>query len=154
MQRPGEAGLTLVEMLVVLAIIGVMAGATVLTIGSGGGTARTEAEARRLETRLELAADETMVTDRMVAFAPEADAYRFVTWDMAKGGWRPDPVDELGRRHALPSGMRLITDTGGKPLLIGADGGGGGMQAQLATDDSSWTIQFDGTGATASRTGQ
>ena len=64
MPSPDQAGLTLVEILVVLAIIGVMAGATVLAIGAGGGGVRTETEARRLASRLELAADETMVTDR------------------------------------------------------------------------------------------
>lgn len=149
MRRSGESGLTLVEMLVVLAIIGVMAGVTVLAVGTGGGGVRAEAEARRLAARLQLAADETMVTDRAIAFAPEADGYSFITWDTAARAWRPDPIAELGERHALPGGMKLATDIGARALPIGADGAGGPMRARLTGGDRAWTIAFDGTGATA-----
>jgi general secretion pathway protein H len=149
MRQSGETGLTLVEMLVVLAIIGVMAGVTVLAMGADGGGVRAEAEARRLAARLQLAADETMVTDRAIAFAPEADGYRFVTWSPATGTWRPDPIAELGERHALPGGMKLATDIGARSLPIGADGASGPMRARLTGGDRGWTIAFDGTGATA-----
>lgn len=149
MRRPGETGLTLVEMLVVLAIIGVMAGVTVLAMGASGGGVRAESEARRLAARLQLAADETMVTHRAIVFAPEADGYSFVTWDAAARAWRPDPIAELGERHALPGGLRLATDIGARSLPIGADGAGVAMRARLTGGDRSWTIAFDGTGATA-----
>ena len=148
MRSPGEAGLTLVEMLVVLAIVGVMAGVTMLSMGTGGGV-RTEREALRLAARLQLAADETMVTDRVIAFAPRADGYGFITWNPGKRAWQPDPVAELGEPHTLPGGLTLATDTGPRPLPIGADGAGGPMRARLTGGDRGWTVAFDGTGATA-----
>ncbi|RZM09800.1 MAG: type II secretion system protein GspH, partial [Sphingomonas sp.] len=84
MRRAREAGLTLVEMLVVLAIVGVMASVTLLAAGRGDRASSAESEARRLSVRLRLAADETMVTDRVLALAPDARGYSFVAWDATR----------------------------------------------------------------------
>ena len=62
-----DAGLTLVEMLVVLAIIGVAAGAVTLGIGAATRAPSVESEARRFAGRLQAAADDAMLGDRMIA---------------------------------------------------------------------------------------
>ena len=77
MRAPGAAadqrGFTLVEMLIVLAIFAVAAGAVALSVGSVTRAPSVEAEARRLATRLQAAADDAMIGDRTIAFTIQKD---------------------------------------------------------------------------------
>jgi general secretion pathway protein H len=139
-----EQGLTLVEMLVVLAIIGVMAGAVVLAIGRAGGGG-AQAEARRLATRLALAADETMVTDQPVAIDWDTRGYRFLGWNGK--AWVESKTPAL-EPHKLPTGLALEA-AGARPLRIGGDEGGTALEAQLKARDEEWRVRFDGVNATA-----
>lgn len=146
---PRETGLTLVEMLVVLAIVAVMAGAVVLGAGSGSGRG-AEIEARRLAARLELAADEAMVTGRPVAFVGDKKGYRFLT--QQAGQWRDDKAPAL-EPHSLPFGLSL-EGAGAAPVVIGADGGGTPIDLRLIpAKGTSWAIAFDGVAASASANG-
>ena len=146
---PGQAGLTLVEMLIVLAIIAVMAGTVAMSIGSGTGRS-TEAEARRLAARLELAGDEAMVTGRTIGFAWDRDSYRFVTWK--RGKWEDDQAPAL-EPHALPAGLSIEAEGKG-PVVVGADGGGNPLALRLAASKgANWTIAFDGVAARAQVSG-
>jgi general secretion pathway protein H len=140
-----EAGLTLVEMLVVLAIIGVMAGAVVLSAGSGNGRG-PEVEARRLAARLELAADEAMVTGRTIGFVGDKSGYRFVAWQAGK--WQDDKAPAL-EPYTLPSGLSL-GGASAAPIVVGADGGGNPLDLQLVpAKGTGWKIAFDGVTAEA-----
>ena len=142
--RSGDEGLTLVEMLVVLAIIGVMAGTVVLAIGRSGG-GRAQAEARRLATRLTLAADETMVTDAPIAIDWDAKGYRFLGWNGK--AWVETKTAAL-EPHRLPAGLAFDA-TNARPLLISGDAGGTTLDAHIKGSDEDWRIRFDGVNATA-----
>ncbi|WP_404712120.1 GspH/FimT family pseudopilin [Sphingomonas sp. MMS24-J13] len=142
---PRESGLTLVEMLVVLAIVGVMAGTVVLSAGAGSGRG-AEVEARRLAARLELAADETMVTGRPVAFVGGRSGYRFLV--RQAGRWRDETAPAL-EPYTLPSGLTL-EGAGAAPVVIGADGGGSPLDLRLVpARGTGWAIAFDGVAASA-----
>jgi general secretion pathway protein H len=131
-------------MLVVLAVIGVMAGAVVLAIGrSGGGGA--QAEARRLATRLALAADETMVTAAPVAIDWNAKSYRFLGWNGK--AWVESRIPAL-EPHRLSSGLAFEA-TAARPLLIGGDAGGTPLDARIKGRDEAWRVRFDGVNAAA-----
>lgn len=144
-----QRGMTLVEVLVVLAIVAVMASLTVLAIGSGEGMT-SQAEANRLQSRLQLAADRTMIDSEAIAFAPQANSYGFVRWDASKSAL---PA-ALGERHQLPDGMTLKVVTqqaentpaqnGQRLLLLGADTSGEGFEIILSSRERNWTISFDG----------
>lgn len=138
-----QRGMTLIEILVVLAIIAITASVTILSIGSDGGV-RGRAEAKRLEARLQLAADQMMVGDRPVAMTIAPDGYGFVERDGRSGQWRPfdDPV--LGDRFALPEGMRLRASGEDAILALGADGAGRPFTLTLEGQERRWTIAFDG----------
>lgn len=140
---PAQRGMTLIEILVVLAIIAITASVTILSIGSDGGV-RGRVEAKRLEARLQLAADQMMVGDRPVAMTVTADGYGFVERDGRSGQWRPfdDPV--LGDRFALPEGMRLRNTREDAILQLGADGAGRPFTLILEAQERRWTIAFDG----------
>ena len=140
----GETGLTLVEVMIVLALVGVTAAAAVLGLGGADRGLRVEAEAGRLASRLRLAADEAMITEQAIALSWDARSYGFVTAGPGGTGWRPSPVQALGERHVLPTGLSLSGGGAGQPLLIGADGAGAPIQLAVAGRNSAWRVYFDG----------
>lgn len=133
-------GLTLIEMLVVLAIIGVIASATVLGIGAATRGPSVEAEAKHLAADLQSAADEAMVDDRRVAMVWDEKSYAFVRGDR----------NEEAPRHQLASGIRMDMGSARQPLPIGIDGSGIPATAGLRGSSDRWLVVYDGLTASAS----
>lgn len=141
----GEQGLTLVEVLVVLAIIGVMGSIAVLGLSGADRGGATQSEARRLAQSIQLAADEAMVTDRMLGLQWDEDGYSFVQWSRQAKAWQGYETDGLGGRHQLPENMDIVGPADA-PLLIGED-----RKLELTVSDGSesWSVRFDGLNAAA-----
>ena len=135
-------GMTLVEMLVVLAIMGIASASAVLVLGGGHG-ASGQVEARRLAARVQLAADDAMVSDRVTAIIADAHSYGFVQWDAARRGWRPSTIAQLAERHALPAGLTLETPADGAPTPLN-DSAPQGRIVLLRGGGRQWGIGFDG----------
>jgi general secretion pathway protein H len=138
--------MTLVEMLVVLAIIGVAAGAVTLGIGSATRAPTVETEARRLATQLQAAADDAMLGDRAVAFTAGEHGYGFATLN-AKGGWSAQESAGMAF-HTLPGGM-VMTLSARPPVLMGVDGTGQPLRAEISSGDDRWVVTYDGMTAEA-----
>lgn len=90
-------GFTLVELLVVIAVIGVAATAVVLSAPDPRPTAAREAE--RFAARLTLAREEAILTNRAVAVRLSPDGYRFEAydgqgWTVLSGALKPQPWPE------------------------------------------------------------
>lgn len=140
-----ERGLTLVEMLVVLAIIGIASGVVVLGFGSGRGV-NVQAEAQTMANRLALASDIELVQDRRLLMAWDDRGYSFLGWDPATRRWLPETGTSLAGRHSLPTGFRLAID-GTSPALLTSDGTGQGFAARISEggqNGRSWQVLFDG----------
>ncbi len=103
--RDGDAGLTLVEVLVVLVLIATVAGAVGLNLGPGRSEATLDSELALLRARMERASDEALLAGAPVAFAWSQNSYRFLGW--TPEGWAPHEVEILGAPHALPDAIRL-----------------------------------------------
>jgi len=138
-----QAGMTLVEMLVVLAIIGVSAGAAMLSFGNthrGDG----QIEALRMMSRLQLAADESMASDQALALALSPTGYAVVERFDAGQKWQPATLGQLREAHALPNGMTLSSDVHTSPVPLDADGAGKPFSVTLTKGDQRWVVAFDG----------
>ena len=136
---PAEIGLTLVEMLVVLAIIGIASGAVVLGLGVATRGANVAAEANRLASGLTLASDDVLVAEQPTAFRWTPGGYAF------PGAAR---VDALAP-HTLPRGITLAMQPEAGSVPIDADAGA--IEAHLASGSEHWTVRYDGLTATARR---
>lgn len=133
--RAAERGFTLVEMLVVLAIIGIAAGATVLGLGVATRGVSTEAEAQRLAARIRLAADDAMVTGRAVTLSWDRSGYAFAGAAADEPAFAP---------HALPQGVRLDMGRPAGSLSLGVDGLGAPVRARLVSASERWQVDYDG----------
>jgi general secretion pathway protein H len=145
-QRPREGGFTLVEMLVVLVIIGVMAGAVSVGIGSVTRAPSVETEARRLATRLQAAADDAMLGDRIMAFTVEKHGYGFAT--IGADGQMLARKDDALAFHRLPGGM-VVTLSVRPPVILGVDGAGRPLSATVESGSQRWLVTYDGLTARA-----
>lgn len=132
MSDAGEAGLTLVEMLVVLAIIGIASGATLLALAPPRGPG-VEVEAHRLAGVMQQAADATMTTDVPAALVADASGYKV----------------GRGERHALPDGMSIVGAPAEPQALALSDAAA--VDLTIARGDEAWAVSFDGLRATASK---
>jgi general secretion pathway protein H len=97
-------GFTLIELLVVLLIMGMTAG-LIGAIVRPDDRALLRAEAERLAQRLELAATESRLTGKRIAWTADGAQYRFWRW-RDDAGWS-EAGDGTLRARRLPSGMAI-----------------------------------------------
>jgi general secretion pathway protein H len=129
-RRRTRAGLTLVEVLVVLAVVGVVAAMVVLGVRTDGDPARVEAN--RFADRLRLAADEALIAGRPArGYAFESDA-------------RADD-DDWGARHDLPREVRFWAPQA--RLTVDPDGVEAPVVMTMRDRRQGWRITFDGLSA-------
>lgn len=136
----GETGMTLVEMMIVLAIIGIAAGAVMLGIGTATRHATAETEARRFATQLQAAADDAMLGDRLIALTVTGNGYGFSR--LGAKGWEPMPGDGFAY-HAMPAGMVMELDQP-PPFVLGIDGAGRPLNATVQLGSQLWVVHYDG----------
>ena len=134
-------------MLVVLAIIAVMGSVAVLGLGGVDRGASAQAEAQRLASSIQLAADEALVTDRAAALVLDSGGYAFLTWDPASRTWRDHERLDLAARRDLSVGIEVTGGASAGPLPI-ADGAGA-YRLTVTSPSERWTVLFDGLNAVA-----
>lgn len=137
LRRRGERGFTLVELMVVIVILGVVAGAAVLAIPDAGGGLRTEAE--RFAARARAAQETAMIESRATAVRIAPDGYALArseggVWrETARFTWDECTSPELGRAGSnravfdatgIADPLELVLRRGSERALIVIDGNG------------------------------
>jgi general secretion pathway protein H len=109
-------GFTLIEILVVLAIIAIAAGVAVVAYDSGD-RERATREARRFAGALEHAAARAQVRAETLGASADGNTWRFWRRDPDSGRWQPVSDDDVLAAHTLPDSMTLApTSYSGRPI--------------------------------------
>lgn len=113
-------GFTLVELLVVLVLIGSLAGLAVLGGGFAGPARELRGEAERLAGLIGVLVEEAVLDNREYGLRIEPDHWQVLAYDSHSGRWAP--LDNKPP-HKLPHGVLASLEIEGRPLLLaGAKG--------------------------------
>jgi general secretion pathway protein H len=102
-----QCGFSLLELLVVVAIIGILVGAVVLSIGVAGPDREIEQETQRLRSMVDLLHEEALMQSRDYGLMFTRTGYRFYVYDYKTLTWAEPAGDRLLREHALPRTVEL-----------------------------------------------
>ncbi|MEO6300018.1 MAG: prepilin-type N-terminal cleavage/methylation domain-containing protein [Paracoccaceae bacterium] len=116
-QRMGEAGVTLVEILVVLSIIAITTGAAMLRLGIGNGRDQLANTAAATALAITGASDAALASgrDRLIEFG--ADGYR-ITTDSGGGDWNGMPGVDITSVEGQTGPRRLPADGSSPPFRL------------------------------------
>jgi general secretion pathway protein H len=105
--RAGCRGFSLLELLVVVVIIGILAGAVVLSIGVVGNDRVIEQEVTRLRGLIELLREEALMQSRDFGVLFSETGYRFYVYDYQQQIWAQPTGDRLLAERSLPEPLNL-----------------------------------------------
>ena len=103
-------GFTLIEILVVVVILAVLAGALTLAMNGVGGERRLAAQSEQVQALLGYACEQAELTDRSIGLSFKTNGYRFSNLD--RGNWIPFGPGELRLRSWLEGTSALLTRDG------------------------------------------
>ncbi|WP_298976443.1 Tfp pilus assembly protein FimT/FimU [uncultured Roseobacter sp.] len=103
--RAGDAGVTLIEMLVVLVVIGIMASTVAMSFRPKTSGTAPEVTALKLVADLRLAVQFAIDHQRGFGVKAGPEGYRF--WTIGAGGWEPHADPSLRRLKPFPDTMRI-----------------------------------------------
>ena len=127
--RHHQAGVTLIEMMIVLVVIGVATGAATLGLGALARDDAAEQAARRMATAISLGVDAALITGVSQSVVWDAQGYGVGT------GARQvlDPAVVLARADGMAGPAVLSAGADGAPVVFVLDGRAG-----------PWHVAFDG----------
>jgi general secretion pathway protein H len=122
--RPLSAGFTLLEIMVVIALIGIITSFAVISIRGNTVAEQLETEARRLAALIELNRQEAIMLSRQRGVRFNQHGYTFVQFDDhgdAETPWRvvEQGAAPLSRNVATAIEINLVVE--GRPLVLEAD---------------------------------
>jgi general secretion pathway protein H len=116
--RARSRGFSLLELLVVVTIIGIFAGAAVLSLGVLGRDRDSEREALRLKSLLDLVHEEAVMQSRDFGVLFGEDGYRFYTYDYTQAKWVEPVGDALFAPHDLKTPLSLTLEVEDRKLVL------------------------------------
>ncbi len=143
-------GFTLVEIMVVMVIIGITLGLVSLN-AIPSPQQHLQAEAKRIALLLQLARDEAIVRNRLVAFEAEPDGYRFLVRNESR--WDLLAQDDMLRERSFKNPPVTLTLDPPPPgaaeklrITFGREPVDKPFVLTLASGDDAVTIRADGIG--------
>jgi general secretion pathway protein H len=132
---PRASGFTLLELLVVVTIIGLVAGTVMLSAGIVRSERDIEREVLRLQSLLNLAREEAIMQSREFAVLFGESSYRFYVYDHFQQRWVDPPDDALLRSHQLAEPISVDLRVEGRDLVLEPPQTRQSRQAREGRDD-------------------
>lgn len=114
LRRQQVSGFTLIELMIVLVVLGVMAGMAVVSFRNDPFT-QLESEARRLQSILNFAADEAVLQGLLLGLSIEERRYQLVVFDSRKERWY-NGEDSHYSPYELPEAISVDVELDGASL--------------------------------------
>lgn len=118
------SGFTLIEIMVVIAIMGIMLGLGMIAFGDGGLSDKLEQESQRLYGLIKLAQEESILQAKEIALELETDGYVFKEseFDEKTGQYKWNAIvgDKLFRKRSLTAGIELDLSVEDTALALNA----------------------------------
>lgn len=109
-----QRGFTLLEILVVIAVIAILSGALLLSARGAGSDRQIEDEALRIQRVLQLLCDQAVIEGRFAGFGYGAHGY--AGYELTPQGWRAVEGSGPLRMHSLREGLLLREAEADEPL--------------------------------------
>jgi len=145
--RTRDSGATLLEVLVVLAIIATTVTVVTLALPGGASERGVTQEAELLTARLNLATERSLIEGRSFRMEWSADAYEFS--ELADGVWQASTAETLPAVHDISRAVVLTDASGARrgDVVITPDlmpPSAGVLELSLSADTTQRAVQFDG----------
>jgi len=111
-------GFTLVEILVVVAIIALMTAGVLLSVSLTGRDRELEKERDRLLALFQYAREQSELQTREYGVLFQEDGYEFLTYDVHRGTWRSLFEDDALGPRKLPQGLDLKLVIDARPVIL------------------------------------
>jgi general secretion pathway protein H len=116
--RAADRGFSLLELLVVVAIVGIFVGAVVLAMGVASDNRDAEQEGFRLRSLLGLVREEALMQSRDFGVLFTESAYRFLTYDYQQLAWVEPTRDNLLVERSLGNSLRMSLFVEGRQVAL------------------------------------
>jgi len=116
-----HAGFSLLELLIVVAIIGLLVGAVTLSWGTLGNDREIEQEANRLRGVVDVLQEEALMQTRDYGLMFTETGYRFYVYDHGELEWVLPPGDRLLEPHTLAPQLSLTLTLDGRDIPLVPD---------------------------------
>ncbi len=136
--RPRASGVTLVELLVVLALMALLASIALPMLGPGVSTTTMKSAARELASAMRSARSRAMATRQETLVMIDLEGRRFVVGDDAKARDLPKEVEV----KLFTAQMDLVDDKVGG-IRFYPDGGSNGGRVTLAAGERKFEVDVD-----------
>jgi general secretion pathway protein H len=117
-RHSASRGFSLLELLIVVAIIGIFVGAAVLSMGVAGNDREMEREILRLRSLIGLVREEALMQGRDYGLFFSGSGYRFYLYDYQQRAWLAPADDNLLRERQLPEELALSLALEGRDLVL------------------------------------
>jgi type II secretion system protein H len=115
---PRQRGFTLIEILVVVAIIAVIIVGAILSLGVTGKDSQLERERDRLSALMAYVHERGGMLTLEYGIRCGQHGYRFVYFNTVANQWAPETVDDTLRPRRMPAGLALTLVIEGRPIVL------------------------------------